>query len=1120
MTFAKVLLLFLGLTTAEALLVRVDVSQTGYHVYAGDMKYRKDWKLKQRQFQEKPEQVEEVKVYFIDAQKTFFFSKTLGATLSRLKSADDRIPLHQERLSLDKSDSNIRIFRGEVPMENVDKDTRKHLELKTIYRSPTTLHIYIGEAIYFRVFTVLKLPGGGARVSFAKENIAISEKQFLDFKAKQPESLRFMYGTKEIVSTAFEWTSPESGLAVVRISDRPFETFRISGLEHKKDRLLVDILKFHPYFELEFNAALENQPTYYFRSTSQDAFINTFMCDEPVAVRTVTISRKADETCLAITSTSLGDRFQFLNLPRGTIQELKEHQSNPDPLFDFSVLIERSSTNIDFRVTQEVDNRSVYFKIKRQNDAVVLTLMTLDAKLAVVSKVVAFDGAPAHPLRLYFIKADESRASKKNLQFVRKIRLHTDMFDESDYCNNLLAAPYVNKRSLDIPELEGQWDGGYIYALSDPDSRLNFWHFHTFTETLVNKQTNIEETFTAVVFYDPKFAGLLTLGANSVNLQAPALSRMPFRSTLVSKDLPRIGKPDLVLPNMKDAEYNTMVHLVSDNALTSLTALPINPADPSLMYFHANGHAATFLAGEIDLVVKNLAPSTFHAFFYSINNAVQVLARPGRVVLTHRHRTLEFSADYVLDLGCHIRVIYKLGVSCTVITPVLVGSTVDFPEDSLAIIDLGHLRIEFSQTQIFKVADNTFLLVLTPFNSARLSEAQFEGLTYDKSDQTCAIPSERGLLFAVSNNAFYLFNAIRSLRFRASLSSVNGLLQLQTYQFEQQKVGRFMLKKSEDVDLIDRKGDWLQTGLISDLNNRLESLFFGADAHYFNRPAVHFTQKGDAIGLRVAHEPSQLTIRLRTDELVLEIPGADALSFVLSAPSAHSLDKTRRFFRLTLHFFGLDFEDITSSLSFKETEGVSSEGFELNKFDFAFKIATNGVAEYVSALVAALRPKQHSIHFSAEIFANKNDELVVLVHEQTRVSYHRLVDGVLQDEESVLTVRDKNKKLPSAVQGKIKKDFLNRAKNLSARDSVAGPSIRVESTDLVHPTANSVCSDSQCFPIGLFQGAGDNTFHIVTRSGELSRIQSSDSPLTVFAVNSLDKTDGFQVVDHSGRLML
>lgn len=1097
-TFA--LLLFIASVTLKPVPVRVTIAPGSFDVDAGKMKYRSPYPF------QSTKALKFVSVFYIHSQESFLFSKTLGATFSNLGSTSKKIPIQTATLTEDKRDDEVVYFTASIDIENANSDTLENLSVQSILKTADTLHIFVGELEYFSVLRISLDKHNLPFVSMKDEKFPISKQTFTEIReGARLIDIKFNLNNKDLRSSNFMWTSDRSGLAVVFVKPKEFNSFRFVKVPFESDfRIQCNLLEQNPPYILSYEKKKKSAYEFTFQSVSQELFSEEFVCGDVKSVDTISITKQSQNH---ITSVSKKLEREVMVVDPAVIESLrgtenKKNQRNKS--FDYSVVVSRQPDRLDFQLSTRIDNRSVYFKIDQIDGKKILTLMTLDAGLNVVSKTFDLPEGKYQRIRPAFILASESKAELLDLKMVRSARMHMGLFKPKDYCNIFTKPFLVNPDFIETPYDDGVSDTGVFLKLTDETANLRKWDFIHYID---------KDGYLKLVIFDAKRAGFLEINDNDLTLSYMTAYQYNRKEQRTKNTVPSISMAELPKKIEPKEVFQTNVSFFDANTAILAHTFLVDPSNPRLIFVNMNTATLKIAKKNLKCKVGTLKQGHFSVIFYPVGSFVEITYDDNQIDVLYKDQkyTTEMLGDGVKRGSASV--IYKKRGECTVLRSLFMGRTVDSPNKNTVLVDVGSLSIKVSKTQIIGLNGKEPLVIsLAGYYSDGMTEAQLKGLKFSDEGKKCQIPVERDLRFTINQMELSLSNPKRSKNYIAPLPRLQKVQMFNNYKFGQQEQTMFHCFETIKTNLLQGKTCVVLAGFINDLSQKYEEEFFGVGANFFNTPLITFTQKDDNFNFDFVHTKGVLETTVKYDMVTMVLGEMVLLEARLSKPNVYIKDHTKRFFKLNLHFFINEIEQIKASIDFPSTEGLSVEKFESQDREYKFQIDINTDSNYLTALSKILAGSRFA--FAGEAFENQKGELTLVLYEQTLFATNRMINFALFVDQTFIFKAAKKSKFKDQILNKMNNPLIVK-KILQEIEKTSGDSkkLTVASLDKNVPSANSVCVGEECVAAAVFEGREAGEYYLISKAGSLNKILASSEEIKITDLDVKENIRGFPAVE-------
>lgn len=1103
-------LLFLGIFSEE-IVVKVVIDLNELTLSIGEAKLKK-----KRISIASIENLQKVSLFYIHSQDTFLSSKALQNSISRIFGvAQDFTIMKSEMI---KSEIPLKEktaeFMRTININHIDQASLQKLSVKIILESETDIHIFLGELDLQSVFILGMDAENRSYVSLGSDTFELPAKVKEQFESLKNLQIPFMNEVGKLIqSDAFIFTSKHTGIAIVKIEPSLIQSFRIKLYPD----LTIMLFNKNPSFKINYDSNVEGLFT--FVVISQEPVMSDFKCSNLHKLNEFTVSKTGLNKLVGMANPIIKRKETFtmsseemINMMEEVQQNKKQdkHSKSADPLFDFSVLMTSFVNSVDFQVNTDVNNRNVYFTWDQQDNDFSLTLKTLDTNMNKVEKVFRFTKSTWRKIKLAFVLPGRVGTKVEQLELKPSIRLNTDLFNESDYCETFNQLSHVIENELIVSGLIHTRDHGLIDKLIDEKTHLMHWEM--VTEILADGET------LQVVFYNKKRGAIVQLEddkivmnyADSLNYKSNGLT-IPIKTGLENKPLHdniKSGDIGIIRTTVFDDLYLDMVPkklienqrfelsvIYAGEKVTSLDFMRLFVQNPRLYHLNIDSSGRNCLKRFSKVKPIILSSERVELVIFPTSKVVEVMIGFSKATFLYKNKELEIDLTFEQSEKNKLISTYSKRNSCRYLQTLPLQKTLDNPSYPSFLVYVGKAEVNLNNLQISSRTNEDFLLLnLKDLKTDQLSEYQLAGLTVDVDKKTCSIPSQSLLRFELSQTAFTLFDSTSQRSFSSPIVMIGNLLGFKLYQFRDQiQKSLQCVQKTKEINPAARTCVSF-SGQIVDLSKIIENDFFGPKINSLNQPRIIFSQKANKLILDYAMQENNCQISLDKTGLTIDGPNAFKFNAPLSKVKLHSVNPLKRYFTVNFHLFINQIEKIEAKAVFDVQHGISENSFLPDLLNLAFTLPINGDRNYLETFLLILI--RSGSRFEADCFEDSKGELSIVVYETHYFASDLIVNNLLQREPTSTNkskVIQKNLMKTETLKELIAKKQADKLQLQTKTQKI----IMVDENAGQSPTENSLCSEKECYEVALFKMNEPLTYFMISKHAIIDELVESQNTLNI-----------------------
>lgn len=1092
MTKYAICLLFFAAVLADPIEIRVEVRKDAFIVAADKITYESKSTFKD------PQTVKKVKVFYINSPLSGFKSilASIGQTFSFGRQRGESVPVIEADLRFHKASPEVAYFMQTIHIQNFELVDLKKLQIKSILKSDEEIQFFIGELEELSMIR-MKLEGNGiGKCEMNGEAFIFPEEIFHQIRAgPQMKLMTFQMDKQHYVSSGFMWTSDTSGFAVVLVPANKFKSFRLERPDKSNDPVRCILYPKNPAYILTYKPD-ESGRGLNLRSVSQDLFSESFYCPTAFPPPAFAVGKQGSNRILTISQEKKGGSLSLTADQMTSVIGQKKTQS----MSDYSVMLTANPNSLQVNLGDYYNENRIYFKVQSFQGQRSLLLMTVDKDGKLFSINIALPEDDYKRIKLQYVLTSEKKAEIVDLQLVRAVRMHTTMYDVNDYCNLFSNEPLIQNDVISTPNDKNSVDFGAISNLSNERSDVKLWGYRV---------SRSKDGDLIVILYDRKRAAFVEFKEEEVELS--------WVDSWTYKRNSGFRKQSLAIPSLTDfyskvdpdSRFELAILYFGPSGMVASWVLQIDPSNPRVAFLLLNTEVKSWIGKGLRAKVFKAKEHMLQIVFFEPSQVIEGSINGNKVALKYKASRLETELPEAIDEVHEVRAIHKHLSRCSVVDKIYLGP-MPFEAENRVFLVRAPKDVKLSKSQLVKrPTDNYLLLTLVSFNSDGLSESQMQTVAFQDNKQ-CSFDSERSLRFLLDQSTLTVNTADRDLSLIFPISLSNVLSSYGEYKFASQEKSLFpCFERAKGV--MNEKGLCLKlVGFINDLSHRHEEALFGLNANLFNRPVMTFSDKGGLFAFDFTTEEGTIDLSFDANSLQMRVGEETLLTARFSMPDVHLKDAMKRYYKIKLHMFVYDLEDIVAEVTYPSNQGVSHELFEKQPLDLKFGIKTNKLSSFQEMLAETFR-RSH-LAFAGEVFENGANELVFIVYEQSNFRTHRLEDfAYVPNKDDHLTLNSQK-----AVQQKSLKGVdLKTAKAMLSAMASKMAEIRkfeVEDINANRPCKNSVCQVEEgqtvnCQSIAIFAAKGPGNYFIVADPTSFNKIANSLKPVKV---TGLDLRDTFK----------
>lgn len=1106
--YALCLLLFAALF-ADPIEIRVEIRKDLFAVAADKVRYES-----KSSFQN-PQNVKKVKLFYINSPLSGFKSvmASIGQTFSFGKQRGENVPVIEIDLKFHKATEEVAYFMQTIQIQNFELEDLKKLQIKSILKTEEEIHFFIGELEKLSMIRLRLESNGIGKCEMNGETFTFPGEIFNQIRVgPQMQLMTFQMEKKDFPSSGFMWTSETSGFAVVLVPANKFKSFRLERPEHSNDPVRCILYPKNPAYILTYKpyqysrSSEDNQKsseTAYginLRSVSQDLFSESFNCPDlhrPFAAYSV--GKQGSNRILVISQEKEGETLSLGVDQMESILSQKKTKSSSD----YSVMLTANGGNLQVNVGDYFNENRIYFKVESFKGERSIKLMTIDKDGKQFTINIGLPSDDYKKIKLQYILTSEKAVEVVDLKLTRAVRMHTVMFSVNDYCNYLSSEPLIGTEAIKTPDQTNNVDYGAITNLSNERSDVKLWGYYV---------SRSKDGDLIVVLYDRKRSAFMRFNDEEVEFSWVD-SYLYKRNAGFRKQ--SIGVPSLAdFYSKVDPELNfeLAVLFYGPSGMVGTTVTQIDPSNPRICFLLLNAEVKSWIGKGLSAKVFKAKEHMLQIVFYESAKVIEGSINKNKVTLKHKASSFDAELPESLDEVDLIRSIHKHLSKCSVVNNVYLGPLPLDPENKVFLVRAPK-DVRLSKTQLAKRPNDDYLLLtFVTYNSDGLSEFQMQTVAFQDNNKQCTFDSERSLRFLLDQSTLTVNTADRDLSLIFPISLSNVLSSYTDYKFgSQDKSILPCFDRAKGV--MNEKGLCLKlVGFITDLSHKYEEALFGLNANLFNRPLMSFSDKDSLFAFDFATEPGTIDLTFDETTLQMKIDENPLFTARFSMPDIHLKDNLKRYYKIKLHMFVYDLEDVVAEIVFPANQGISHELFEKKPLALKFAIKTNKLPNFQEMLSQTFL-RTH-LAFAAEVFENGSDELVFVLYEQSNFRVHKLEDfAYVPNKDDHLSFNNQKavqKKSLKGVDVKTAKALLSA---MAAKISDARK-FEIDNVNKDRPCKNSICQVEEdqivnCQSIALFAAKDAGNYFIVASPDSFNKVANSLKPIKLTGLDSRDTFKAF-----------